>query len=569
MELERSENQLISSEVILEDERSGVFGTLRSESLPENIDHRMRSILVDWLIVVKEELKLGVKTLLKGILILDACLCRMPDLARDDFQVLGVACVSLAASYEEIEYPSLHAWVVTADRAYTNKQIEDMRDSVFKLLGCSISMPTQIDFLRIISDHSGSAMETHKLAQNILVTAIIMDTDYLPSVRATVAYYIAHKILASSGFVNVFGIPQEVIEDYAADLVKQFKKLERSTLTAHTKISNRSSKWKEHIAAICNLNYKHTAGDNVKYITGTYFKQSLAIPLLSPDVIPADADYLGEGAFGIVKKVHYKGGDYAVKISTYFEDFALTQSLTREISVMLSLDHPNVMKIYHITSDLTSVFLPLGRSSLYEWIEHNKAYDKANQNDLARQLLSALVYIHRCGVLHRDIKPQNVIVYRENGGLLYKLSDFGSARGCDLALNTGSYTTLICTLWFRSPELLLGDAVYGDRLDVWSMCCMLYYCATGSYLFTGADEVQMLRSIYSIKGKPKASDWPGVSRMPMYNQVYDAWPEKTKFFSSDSQLSPLYKEIMRLGIVLNPDMRASSQDLYDLLGKYE
>lgn len=563
----RSENQLVDIGVILADERSGFFVAPSEGNLPRDIVLKNRSIVVSWLLMTNKFFHFKLETYLKGVRILDAYLCRTAEPVLSKMQLISTACLSLASSHNEIFPPHSSEYVFAARNGFTDDQLDDMRNEVFKTIGCSVSIPVEIEFLRIISDLSEVVAGGHKLATNILATCAIAPSDYLPSVVATAAAYIANKLVGGYTMVNAFDVPQNIIEDCASKIVDTFVTLGKSTLLAYTTI-DAAPVWNVNIANIEKLKFNKTASGLGPYITQTYFKPLLSMELLPNDVLEDGADYLGKGTFGVVTKATYKGVEYAVKTSIKLDDFSLTQSLCREISVMLSLDHENVVKIHHISEDLASVFLPLGRSDLSAWVKHNGAYSIENQIDLAKQLLGALVYIHRCGVLHRDIKPQNIIVYREDERLVYKLSDFGSARGCDLALNTGPYTTLICTLWYRSPELLLGDTSYGDRLDVWSMCCTLYECATNSVLFKRMNESDMIRWIYSILGKPTEASWPGVSKLQSYGQVTGNWHKNPRYFSSDNQLSPLYKEIMEAGLVMNPNKRASSEDLYKLTLKY-
>ena len=112
------------------------------------------------------------------------------------------------------------------------------------------------------------------------------------------------------------------------------------------------------------------------------------------------------------------------------------------------------------------------------------------------QLVRSIAFCHARGVMHRDVKPENILITR-NGVL--KLCDFGFARTLDSP--GGAYSDYIATRWYRAPELLLGDSftqkglglsVYGKPVDVWAVGCMLPEMATGGALFQGETDIDQV-----------------------------------------------------------------------------
>ena len=125
------------------------------------------------------------------------------------------------------------------------------------------------------------------------------------------------------------------------------------------------------------------------------------------------------------------------------------------------------------------------------------------------QILSALEFMHSRRVLHRDLKPPNILV-DAHGNL--KLADFGLARVVTVPLR--AYTVEIITLWYRPPEILLGEQQYAAEVDMWSAGAILAELATGRPIFHGASEDDQLNQIFIVLGTPTERTWPGVHSLP-------------------------------------------------------
>lgn len=147
------------------------------------------------------------------------------------------------------------------------------------------------------------------------------------------------------------------------------------------------------------------------------------------------------------------------------------------------------------------------------------------------QLLRGLSYCHKLKVLHRDLKPQNLLI-NEVGEL--KLADFGLARA--KSVPTKTYSNEVVTLWYRPPDVLLGSTNYTTSIDMWGVGCIFFEMASGRPLFPGSTVEEELLLIFKNLGSPNETTWPGIS----HNQEY--LKQDFPFFAQE----PLINRIPRL-----------------------
>ena len=222
-------------------------------------------------------------------------------------------------------------------------------------------------------------------------------------------------------------------------------------------------------------------------------------------------DKLGEGTYATVFKGRSKLTENLValkEIRLEHEEGAPCTAI-REVSLLKDLKHANIVTLHdliHTDRSLTLVFEYLD-SDLKQYLDHcGNLMNMHNVKIFMFQLLRGLAYCHHRKILHRDLKPQNLLI-NERGEL--KLADFGLARA--KSVPTKTYSNEVVTLWYRPPDVLLGSTEYSTPIDMWGVGCILYEMATGKPLFPGSTVKEELHLIFRLLGTPTEESWPGVT----------------------------------------------------------
>ncbi|KAJ8370791.1 hypothetical protein SKAU_G00108190 [Synaphobranchus kaupii] len=181
----------------------------------------------------------------------------------------------------------------------------------------------------------------------------------------------------------------------------------------------------------------------------------------------------------------------------------------REVSLLKDLKHANIVTLHdiiHTDKCLTLVFEYLERDLKQYMDDCGNIMSVHNVKIFLFQLLRGLSYCHRRKVLHRDLKPQNLLI-NDKGEL--KLADFGLARA--KSVPTKTYSNEVVTLWYRPPDVLLGSTEYSTPIDMWGVGCIFYEMVTGRPLFPGSTVEDELHLIFRILGTPTEETWPGIT----------------------------------------------------------
>merc|ERR1719272_916917 len=264
------------------------------------------------------------------------------------------------------------------------------------------------------------------------------------------------------------------------------------------------------------------------------------------DPAPLPAEYirtekLGEGTYGIVYKAKNSrtGEIVAMKqIRLDNEDEGVPSTAIREVSLLKELQHPNIVALLDVRCLKESILL------VFEFVDmdlrqflkgHGPLQGPALPHALL-QLFEGVHVLHSHRILHRDLKPQNLLVDR--GGTRLKLADFGLARVFNVPIRP--FTHEVVTLWYRAPEVLLGEERYATPVDIWSCGCIFSEMATGHALFPGDSEIDTIFKIFQVLGTPTLQEWPGLKDLQDYKDTFPKW--RNSHFRGVRRQAPLMGE---------------------------
>lgn len=342
----------------------------------------------------------------------------------------------------------------------------------------------------------------------------------------------------------------------------------RSQSLSNTNSESSSSKTKSKSKSTCLMNYSR--GHNYRYHNkkiGSYHHLKK----------------IGDGTYATVFKARdYNTGKYVAlkKISIENDDDGIPPTTIREIAILKRMKHPNIITLQEVffhcdknnkhkktSEDLYLVF-DLLSCDLKEFMNKNSGnYLKMNVlQNIFKQILLGLDYCHSHNILHRDLKPQNILINMKTKEI--KITDFGLSR-CYILPNK-TWTHEIITLWYRPAEILLGCKSYSIYVDIWSIACIfLEMINDNKPLFRGHSEIEQIIQIFMKCGTPnfqKSNSWPSIEKDTQYFKYskYPKWPRKSmdKFIHRKQyNLCKKYKldDLLQKCLIIDPIKRITTK----------
>merc|ERR1719427_1744866 len=238
---------------------------------------------------------------------------------------------------------------------------------------------------------------------------------------------------------------------------------------------------------------------------------------------------IGQGTFGEVFKARCKQDKNKIvalkKVLMENEKEGFPITALREIRILQLLNHDNIVNLIEICRTYnrhkTTFYL------VFDFCEHDLAGLLSNFNvkftlqeikKVMQQMFEGLYFIHTNKIIHRDMKAANILITKQ--GIL-KLADFGLARAISINKQNqpNRYTNRVVTLWYRPPELLLGERNYGPAVDMWGAGCIMAEMWTRSPIMQGNTEQHQLTLIAQLCGAISAEVWPGVESLNLFKDM--------------------------------------------------
>ncbi|CDR94489.1 cyclin-dependent kinase-related kinase, putative [Babesia bigemina] len=297
--------------------------------------------------------------------------------------------------------------------------------------------------------------------------------------------------------------------------------------------------------------------------------------------------HLGEGTYGTVsmfldtltgknvaikkvKNIEWKGERQVVgMVGIHF-------TTLRELKVMRELHHPNLMDVVavFVSQGFINIVMNLMAGDLKKVIDSRVRLTVPQQKCIMWQLLKGLEELHANCFAHRDLSPANVFI--TDGGVL-KIADFGLARRCvyspmvppttkrinpaelDKYCVREKMTYRVVTLWYRSPELLLGAEAYHFACDLWSVGCIFAEVLDHKPLFPGTNEIDQIGRIYKLLGTPSETNWPNAMKLKLYTPFSVEQPKQLDTVIKGH--TPEALDLLQRLLKLDPNERITAKEV--------
>ncbi|MCJ1366539.1 TFIIH complex serine/threonine-protein kinase subunit kin28 [Acarospora aff. strigata] len=280
---------------------------------------------------------------------------------------------------------------------------------------------------------------------------------------------------------------------------------------------------------------------------------------------------LGEGTYAIVYLGHLKADPKSlvaikkIKVNSEYRD-GLSMDAIREVKYLQELSHPNIIALHSVFSsknqnlNLVLEYLPLGDLEMLIKDSAGVRYGTPDVKAWMGMLGRAVWFCHENFVLHRDIKPNNLLIAADGE---VKLADFGLARSFSDPYRAMTHSVI--TRWYRPPELLYGARYYSGAVDIWSMGLVFAELILRTPFVAGNTDMHQLELICLAFGTPTEENWPGVSKLPDYVPFEKGTLHPIRgldfFMATFSTAGPVGVDLLMSMLTLDPRKRSTARHI--------
>jgi len=266
---------------------------------------------------------------------------------------------------------------------------------------------------------------------------------------------------------------------------------------------------------------------------------------------------IGGGSFGAVYLVKEKDTNKVYAMKKFYLDNLGNGGAKKQYEILSKFNHENIHKVIDMfvaPNKNQYLITPYYQNNLYNYI--SKKLPEKVIKQIIYQIVCGVNYLHSLKYIHRDIKPDNILISSE-GKII--LTDFDLCRQESKGKDDPMTRTAV-TLYYRAPELFFGDSYYGNKIDIWSIGCVFAELITGKPLFKANNELGTLSNIIETIGCPSEENWPGVSQLPNY-LPFTGGEFKLGKILEEGGLSKEGIDIATKMLMLDPKKRPSCEEL--------
>eukprot|EP01114_Cavostelium_apophysatum_P019706 TRINITY_DN6420_c0_g1_i1.p1 TRINITY_DN6420_c0_g1~~TRINITY_DN6420_c0_g1_i1.p1 ORF type:complete len:317 (-),score=37.23 TRINITY_DN6420_c0_g1_i1:62-1012(-) len=221
---------------------------------------------------------------------------------------------------------------------------------------------------------------------------------------------------------------------------------------------------------------------------------------------------IGKGAFSTVHSARQLSTGKQFAIKSIMKTFISKQgwiNLSREIEILLNVNHPNVLRLYETIDTDTHIHMVLeymDGGELFDQVIKRGSFNERDACKIIRQAISGIAYLHNLGVAHRDLKPENLLCSVSDERVV--VADFGLAK----IFGRGELLKTHCgTPVYAAPEIIRGDNFYNKAVDMWSIGVITYVLLAGYFPFYDKDPDLLGRKIMAAEYTFPEKSWSKIS----------------------------------------------------------